>query len=75
MNQLKTKKYNIKIVEQAERDKFISENDMEMDLRAGAAVKAALNKAQICKKPIAKYDKDKKETYIEYPNGRRLNVR
>ena len=64
----------IKVVNPAEREQYISDNDMEMDLRASAAVKAALNKAEICKKPIAKYDKEKKKAYVEYPSGRRVNV-
>ena len=74
MNEIKKKKYNIKVVNPAEREQYISDNDMEMDLRASAAVKAALNKAEICKKPIAKYDKEKKKAYVEYPSGRRVNV-
>ena len=49
MNEIKKKKYNIKVVNPAEREQYISDNDMEMDLRASAAVKAALNKAEICK--------------------------
>lgn len=42
-----------------------------MDRRAVEAVKAAINKAKICKKPIAGYDKEKKAAYIEYANGDR----
>ena len=75
MNEIKKKKYNIKVVNPAEREQYISDNDMEMDLRASAAVKAALNKAEICKNPIAKYDKEKKKAYVEYPSGRRVIVR
>jgi len=33
------------------------------------AVKAAINKARVCKKPIAGYDKENKKAYIEYANG------
>ena len=36
--------------------------------------KAALNKAEICKKSIAKYDKEKKKAYVKYPSGKRANV-
>ena len=43
----------------------------EMDERAVEAVKAAINKAKICKKPIAGYDKEKKRAYVEYANGER----
>ena len=46
-------------------------SDREMDERAVEAVKAAINKAKICKKPIAGYDKEKKAAYIEYANGER----
>ncbi len=42
-----------------------------MDRRAVEAVKAVINKAKICKKPIAGYDKEKKAAYIEYANGDR----
>ena len=42
-----------------------------MDARAVEAVKAAIHKAKICKKPIAGYDKEKKAAYEEYANGER----
>lgn len=38
------------------------------------AVKAAINNAKICKKPIAGYDKEKKRAYVEYANGERKYV-
>ena len=52
-------------------DEVINEcaSDKEMDLRAVEAVKAAINKAKICKKPIAYYDKERKCAYIEYAGG------
>ena len=37
-------------------------------------VKAAINNAKICKKPIAGYDKEKKQAYVEYANGERKYV-
>lgn len=40
-----------------------------MDKRAAYAVKAAIKKAKVCKKPIAKYDAVQKKAYIEYANG------
>ena len=50
-----------------------SENfsDCEMDARAVEAVKAAINKAKVCKKPVAGYDKERKAAYLEYANGER----
>ncbi len=47
----------------------ISESDAEMDIRAREAVRSAINKAVICKKPIAKYDKVNKRAYIETADG------
>lgn len=48
--------------------KSISENDSEMDKRTAYAVKAAIKKAKVCKKPVAKYDVVQKKAYIEYAN-------
>jgi len=65
----------IKIVHSSERNRFISENDAEMDARAIQAVKAALDKAEFCKKPIAKFDVETRTAYVEYPDGRKVNVK
>ena len=64
----------IRIVHESERKSFISKNDVEMDARAVEAVKAALDKAKFCKKPIAKYDIETQKAYIEYPDRGRVNV-
>ena len=61
----------VKVVPPEEYRDFISESDAEMDYRAQEAVKAALHRAKVCKKPIARYDMDTKRAYIEYPNGER----
>lgn len=61
----------VKVVPLEEYRDFISESDAEMDYRAQEAVKAALHRAKVCKKPIARYDMDTKRAYIEYPNGER----
>lgn len=53
----------------------ITPNEREMDIRAKEAVKAAINKAIVCKKPIAKYDKVRRKSYIEYPDGRKKYAR
>ena len=50
----------IKVVSREEEKSTLTESDSEMDERAVEAVKAAINKAKICKKPIAGYDKEKK---------------
>ena len=61
----------IKVVSQEEEKSTLTVSDYEMDKRAVEAVKAAINKAKICKKPIAGYDKEKKLAYVEYANGER----
>lgn len=40
-----------------------------MDKRTAYAVKAAIKKTKVCKKPVAKYDVVQKKAYIEYANG------
>jgi len=59
----------IKVISPSEQDKHISSEDAEMDARAVAAVKAAVEKAKLCKKPVAKYDPVLKKAYLEYANG------
>ncbi|MCD8368809.1 MAG: hypothetical protein LUC94_00495 [Clostridiales bacterium] len=66
---------NIKIISPNEYQTNITPNDAEMDRRATQAVKAAIEKAQFCKKPIARYDKEAKKTYIEYSDGTKNYVR
>ncbi len=61
----------VKIVSRDEEKSTLTVSDNEMDARAVEAVKAAINKARICKKPIAGYDKEKKAAYVEYANGER----
>lgn len=59
----------IKVVSREEEKNILTSSEYEMDARAVGAVKAAINKAKICKKPIAGYDKKKKAAYVEYANG------
>lgn len=69
MYEKKIGEYTVKVIEPEERDQYLTDSDREMDLRAAAAVEAAINKAKICKKPIARYDVEQKTAYIEYPDG------
>lgn len=45
-----------------------------MDSRAIAAVRAALDRAKVCKKPVAKYDVVTKRAYVEYADGEKKYV-
>lgn len=69
------KTYPIKVVESSNQKGFISNRDAEMDVRAVQAVRKAVDKAKVCKKPIAKYDTETKKAYIEYSNGEKRYVR
>lgn len=51
----------INVVSREEESKTLTLSDQEMDARAVEAVKAAINKARVCKKPIAGYDKENKK--------------
>ena len=55
----------INVVSREEESKTLTLSDQEMDARAVEAVKAAINKAKVCKKPIAGYDKENKKAYGE----------
>lgn len=59
------------IVYPDDKDQLLSESDLEMDRRAKEAVRAAIEKARFLKKPIALYDDEKGQSYIEYPDGSR----
>ena len=74
MENIKTKRHNVKVISSNQRN-YISDSDAEMDARAKEAVRAAVSKAEVCKKPIAKYDVVTKKAYVEYPDGRRVDVR
>ena len=68
------KKFSVNVVHASNQGYPITEHDAEMDVRATQAVKAALTKAKVCNKPIAKYDFDAKRAYVEYANGERKYV-
>ncbi len=63
------KAITVKVINTEDQTKYISDSDAEMDARASLAIRAAIEKAIVCKKPIAKYDKDSNKAYLEYANG------
>lgn len=74
MNKVKKNQFCIKIVMPAEVETVLTPNEIEMDIRAREAVKAAILKAEICKKPVAKYDMESRRAYLQYPDGRKEYV-
>ena len=64
----------IKVIDSQEKDSFLTQDDINMDIRATAAVRAALNKAKICGKPIARYDIVTHRAYIENADGSKIYV-
>lgn len=65
----------INVISCGNQSHSITSNEAEMDARVRQAVKAAVQKAEFCKKPVAKYDKTAKKAYIEYANGEKRYVR
>lgn len=65
---------SVKIIDNSEKQATLSQEDKDMDIRAREAVKAALKKAKICRKPIARYDIEAKRAYIEDADGNRRYV-
>jgi hypothetical protein len=45
-----------------------------MPVAPGGVVRSAIDKAKICRKPIAKYDSVTKKTYVEYADGEKKYV-
>jgi len=74
LNKVKKNQFCIKIVMPAEVETVLTPNEIEMDIRAREAVKAAILKAEICKKPVAKYDMESRRAYLQYPDGRKEYV-
>lgn len=60
----------IKVVSREEEKSTLTESDNEMDERAVEAVKAAINKAKICKKPIAGYDEKRNKLTLNMQMGK-----
>lgn len=60
---------SVTVFDNSEKEAYLSQDDIDMNIRAKAAVKAALNKAKICGKPIARYDIVTKKAFIEYTDG------
>ena len=52
----------------------ISSSDAEMDKRAVAAVRSAIYRAKVCKKPVARYDVATKRAFLAFADGSRKYV-
>ena len=74
VKEIKGANYSIKVVPEADRENYTTDLEKDMDFRAKQAVKAAVSKAEVCKKPVAKYDIATKTAYLQYPDGSRVNV-
>ena len=49
MENIKTKRHNVKVIDSSNQRKYISDSDAEMDARAVEAVRAAVSRAEVCK--------------------------
>ena len=64
----------VKVIDNTEKQNALSQEDKDMDIRAKEAVRAAIAKAKVCKKPIARYNIETKRAYIEDAEGNRRYV-
>lgn len=60
-----------KVIMGNELDSTLGIPDDELTERFRKGVELENEKKRVKKVPIAKYDKDKKKPYLEYPDGRR----
>lgn len=74
VKEIKGTNFSIKVVPESNRENYTTDLEKDMDYRAKQAVKAAVSKAEVCKKPVAKYDVATKTAYLQYPDGSRVNV-
>ena len=65
---------SVTVVSEDSSHSVISDADAEMDARAKEAVKSAINRAKICNKPIAGYDRASRRAYIETSDGKKTYV-
>ena len=64
----------VTVVSRENAKAVLSETDIEMDYRAREAVKAAINRAEICKKPIAKYDVANMKAYLQTADNNKIYI-
>jgi len=64
----------VTVVSPENANAVLSETDIEMDYRAREAVKAVINRAEICKKPIAKYDSVNRKAYLQNADSKKIYV-
>ncbi len=64
----------VTVVSPENANAVLSETDIEMDYRAREAVKAAINRAEICKKPIAKYDVVNGMAYLQNADNNKIYI-
>lgn len=65
----------IKVVHSQDGNTAITLSDRAMDRRAQEAVGAAIRKAEVCNKPIARYDRKTGGAYLQFVNGEKVYVR
>lgn len=64
----------VTVVSMENANAVLSETDIEMDYRVREAVKAAINRAEICKKPIARYDAVNRKAYLQTTDSKKIYV-
>lgn len=67
-------KYSVTVIPADMQEDTRTSSDTELDARVTNAVQAAVKRATVCKKPVARYDVNRKRAFLEYSDGRRVYV-
>lgn len=65
---------SVKVISPENAEAYLTETEIEMDYRAKQAVKVAISKAIICKKPIAQYNTESKKAYLQTADNKKITV-
>ncbi len=65
---------SVKVFSPENAQSKLTKAEIEMDYRAREAVKAAVSRAIICKKPIAKYDAESGKAYLQTADNKKIYI-
>lgn len=65
---------SVKVFSPENAQSELTEAEVGMDYRAKEAVKAAINRAKVCKKPIARYDAESRKAYLQTADNKKIYV-
>ena len=64
----------MKVTVAYDKDKYLTNEDKEMDRCGKEAVKQAIHKTKFLRKPLGCYDTKMKKAYLFYPDGTKVYI-